>query len=59
MNESRTCAGGGTELTQVGSRPVRYRLIGPNGERYAPFRPHVGKLTKIMPEGDGWELETA
>jgi hypothetical protein len=45
------------EKTRV---PNRYRLIGPDGKCYAPFRVKPGVLLmQILPKGDGWELETA
>lgn len=61
MNESRTCASGGTNLTQRRSPPVpRLRLVGPDGKRYAPFRAKPGvTLLQILPKGDGWEFEAA
>jgi hypothetical protein len=31
MNENRTRGPGGSDLTQGGSRPVRYRLVSPSG----------------------------
>jgi len=60
MNESRTCVSGGPNLTQRGSRPVRWRLTHEDGRRLAPFRLKPGvRITEIMPKGDGWELEAA
>lgn len=39
---------------------VRFRLIAPDGKRYAPFRMKPGVLlAQILPKEDGWELEAA
>lgn len=62
MNESRTCADGGTKLTQVGSPPVRgrFRLIGNDGRAYAPFRVRPGKtLGEIVKASPGCDIEAA
>lgn len=45
-------------MTEISQK--RFRLVGPDGTRYAPFRLKPGvRLPQIMPAGDGWELEAA
>lgn len=71
MNESRTCANGGTNLTQVGSPPVRryYELVGADGIVYSvkfEKAAHAAEQAKrLWPDqeqdpdrtGKGWDIQ--
>lgn len=69
MNDKGTCSETDTPLTQPGSRPVRYRLISPDGygvgtfptateaaSAAAGFWPGVGQ--DETNSGFGWDIET-
>ena len=60
MNDAGTSALSGTQLTQRCSRPVRYRLISPDGKAYAAFRLKEGvplyHVTRGL-RGVGWQVE--
>lgn len=61
MNDKGTCSPTDTPLAHAGSRPVRYRLIFPDGRRSAPFTPKPGEFANILaaaiPGQGDYELE--
>jgi len=68
MNEDRTRASGGTNLTQAGSRPVRFELVSYRGEIFGPY-PTAQAAAEAAKEkwpdqeqdedrtGEGWDIQ--